>query len=411
MLLRVGGRITRSGLGVKETNPIILPGKHHVTTLLVRHHHEKVNHQGRHFTEGAVRESGLWIVGAKRCIGKVISKCVTCKRLRGKFEEQIISDLPADRLQVEPPFSYVGVDMFGPWEVSARRTRGGQANSKRLAILFTCLCTRAVHIEVVEEMSSSSFINALRRFFAIRGPVKQLRSDCGTNFIGAQNEMTTKDSGEESVQQYLQDQKCSWIFNPPHSSHMGGVWERMIGVARRILDNMLMQAGHVQLTHEILTTFLAEVTAIINARPLLPVSSDPEHPQILSPAMLLTQKTHAAPQICDNVSQKEMLKSHWKRVQFLADNFWSRWRKEYLSSLQSRQKWHHKRADINEGDVILLKDKQTRRNEWPMGVIVKTVPSEDGVIRKAEVRVASQGTVKTFYRPISEMVLLLLGDV
>ncbi|XP_061923831.1 uncharacterized protein LOC133663402 isoform X2 [Entelurus aequoreus] len=410
-ILRVGGRIIRSGLETKEMNPIILPGTNYITTLLVRHHHEKVNHQGRHFTEAAVRESGLWIVGAKRCIGKVINKCVTCKKLRGKFEEQIMSDLPVDRLQLEPPFSYVGLDIFGPWEVFTRRTRGGQANSKRWAVLFTCLCTRAVHIEVVEEMSSSSFINALRRFFALRGPAKQLRSDCGTNFIGAHKDITTSVPDENKVQQYLQEHKCTWVFNPPHSSHMGGVWERMIGLARRILDNMLRQAGRAQLTHEILTTFLAEVTAIMNARPLIPVSSDPEHPFILSPAMLLTQKTHAVPPICDNIDQKEMLKSHWKRVQFLADNFWSRWQKEYLSSLQSRQKWHHKRTDIKEGDVVLLKDEQTRRNEWPMGVIAKTVPSVDGTVRKVEVRVANQGTVKTYFRPISELFFLLSGDV
>lgn len=321
-----------------------------------------------------------------------------------------MSDLPVERLQVEPPFSYVGMDVFGPWEVFTRRTRGGQANSKRWAVLFTCLCTRAVHIEVVEEMSSSSFINALRCFFALRGPAKQLRSDCGTNFIGAHKELSAKAPVKYKVQQYLQEHKCTWLFNP-HSSHVGGVWERMIGMARRILDNMLLQAGRVQLTHEILTTFLAEVTAIINAHPLIPVSSDPEHPLILSPAMLLTQKTHAIPPICDSINQKEMLKSHWKHVQFLADIFWSRWQKEYLSSLQSRRKWHNKRTDIKEGDVVLLKDKQTRRNEWPMGVIVKTVPSEDGIVRKAEVRVANQGTVKTYYRPISDMVFLLSGDV
>lgn len=322
-----------------------------------------------------------------------------------------MSDLPVDRLQIEPPFSYVGMDIFGPWEVCTRRTRGGRANDKRWAVLFTGLCTSAVHIEVVEEMSSSSFINALRRFFALRGPAKQVRSDCGTNFIGAHKEITASLPDKDKVQQYLQEHKCTWVFNPPHSSHMGGVWERMIGMARRILDNMLLQAGRVQLTHEILTTFLAEVTAIINARPLIPLSSDPEHPLILSPALLLTQKTHAVPPICDNIGQKEMLKSHWKHVQFLADNFWSRWRKEYLSSLQSRQKWHHKRTDIKEGDVVLLKDKQTRRNDWPMGVIVKTVPSEDGPVRKAEVRVANQGTAKTHYRPISEMVYLLSSDV
>ncbi|KAI3351360.1 hypothetical protein L3Q82_005904 [Scortum barcoo] len=311
-LLRIGG------LELKEAHPIILPGNNHVLTLLIRHHHERIQHQGRHFTEGAVRDSGLWLVGAKRCISKVLNRCVICRKLRGKIEEQQMCDLPADRLQMDPPFSYLGLGMFGPWEVSTRRTRGGQANRKRWAILFTCLCARAVHVEIVEEMSSSSFINAFRRFVALHGPVKQLRSDCGTNFIGACREMgiTTE---QERIQDYLKEKRCVWIFNPPHSSHMGGVWERMIGVARRILDSMLLQAGRVQLTHEILTTFLAEVTAIINARPLVPVSSDPEHPHILSPSILLTQKSGACISPSSDCNTREMLKYQWKRVQVLAD--------------------------------------------------------------------------------------------
>ncbi|XP_023805499.1 uncharacterized protein LOC110017230 [Oryzias latipes] len=134
-LLRVGGRVSHSGLEAKETRPIILPGTHHITTLLVQHHHERVNHQGRHFTEGAVRESGLWIVGAKRCIGKVINKCVSCKRLRGKFEEQLMSDLPTERLQMEPPFTYVGVDIPGKTRVDTpgKCFQGVQEEDKQTA--------------------------------------------------------------------------------------------------------------------------------------------------------------------------------------------------------------------------------------------------------------------------------------
>ncbi|KAI2645807.1 Protein CASC3 [Labeo rohita] len=137
-LLRVGGRIRRAGYEAKEKNPVIIPGDVHISTLLIRHYHERVQHQGRHFTEGAIRASGLWIVGGRRLISKVLSQCVTCRRLRGKVKEQQMSDLPAERLQVDPPFSYVGMDMFGPWEVAARRTRGSHASSKRGAS-FHCV--------------------------------------------------------------------------------------------------------------------------------------------------------------------------------------------------------------------------------------------------------------------------------
>lgn len=410
-LLRVGGRLAESGLPSHQANPLLIPGKHHIATLLIRHHHEATQHQGRHFTEGAVRASGLWVVGSKRSISSVIHKCVTCRKLRGRTEQQIMSNLPAERLQTDPPFSYVGLDVFGPWEVSTRRTKGGHANSKRWAVLFTCMSTRAVHIEVIETLSSSSFINALRRFFAIRGPAKQLRSDCGTNFIGASKDLKlhSPKPGDTSVDDYLRKQRCSWVFNAPHSSHMGGAWERMIGISRRILDSMLLQAGNPTLTHEVLTTLMAEVTAIINARPLVPVSSDPDAPLILTPSALLTQKFDPIPTPPGEFTKADIYTRQWKRVQALADTFWARWQREYLHMLQGRQKWQRSKPNLKEGDVVLLKDMQLKRNEWPMGVIVKTLPSRDGVVRKMEVKVTRDKIAKTFCRPISDCILLL-GD-
>ena len=113
-LLRVGGRLSRSDLYHNQKHPIIVPGKHHVAKLLVRHFHGLVQHQGRQFTEGAIRDSGYWLTGGKRLITSIIFNCVTCKRLRGKFQVQKMSDLPQDRVTQAAPFTYVGVDVFGP---------------------------------------------------------------------------------------------------------------------------------------------------------------------------------------------------------------------------------------------------------------------------------------------------------
>lgn len=132
-----------------------------------------------------MRTAGVWIVGGRRLTSSIIFKCIICKKLRGKREVQKMSDLPADRLATDPPFTHVGLDVFGPWSVTTRQTRGGAAESKRWAVIFACPSTRAVHLEVLESMSTSRFINALRRFLFIRGPVKHLRLDRGTNFIGA----------------------------------------------------------------------------------------------------------------------------------------------------------------------------------------------------------------------------------
>ncbi|XP_054652021.1 uncharacterized protein LOC129192244 [Dunckerocampus dactyliophorus] len=408
-LLRVGGRIRQSGLSTDETQPIIIPGRNHLATLLVRHYHKVVKHQGRHFTEGAVRAAGFWLVGGRRCITSILFKCVICRRLRGNTELQQMANLPAERLQVAPPFTYVGVDIFGPWDVISRRTRGGLSNSKRWAVMFSCMSSRAVHIEVIEAMSSSSFINALRRFFAVRGPVKQIRSDRGTNFVGASRELNMDKpiQSADAVEKFLSTQSCSWVFNTPHASHTGGAWERMIGIARRILDFMLLEQKKSQLTHEVLTTLMAEVMAVMNARPLIPVSSDPEYPLILTPAMLLTQKTGSTPPPPCNLEEADLFKEEWKQVQSLADTFWNRWKCEYLKTLQLRNKWQDKRPNIHEGDVILLKDNQAKRNEWPVGIVTKTFPGEDGLVRKVEVAVVKDGIRKTFFRPVVNLVLLL----
>ena len=274
-LLRVGGRLERSGLSYKESHPLILLSSHHVAMLLVRYYHERVQHQGRHFTLSLIRSSGLWIVGGKQLVNRIINSCIKCKKLRGRQQIQKMAHLPKACLTPAPPFSYVGLDVFGPWLVITRQTRGGVANNKRWAVLFTCLATTAIHIAVIESMDTSSFINALCRFLALRGPAIQLPSERSTNFTGAYNELQScfEAINNPTVQSFLSSEGCEWIFNSPHASHTGGAWERMIGVARRILDSILADISPTHLTHEVLSMLTAEVAAIVNARPLVPAST------------------------------------------------------------------------------------------------------------------------------------------
>ncbi|XP_052817602.1 uncharacterized protein LOC128243724 isoform X1 [Mya arenaria] len=408
-ILRVGGRLKNADLPQHEKKPVLIPGHCHLATLLVRHYHQTVFHQGRHFTEGAVRAAGYWIIGGKRLINFTIHKCVKCRRLRGQLSHQMMSDLPADRVTPSPPFSFVGIDVFGPWHIVTRQTRGGAATSKRWAVLFICQTTRAIHLELIEEMSSSCFINALRRFSAIRGKVKEFRSDRGTNFVGSTDELKIDAICVENdpVHQHLYNSGTVWRFNTPHSSHMGGSWERLIGVTRRVLDSVLMDNKGRNLSHEILSTFMAEVMAIVNARPLVPVSSDPDAPFILTPATLLTQKTDSAVESFKHVGVKDAYRAQWKHVQFLSDIFWSRWRCEYLQTIQERQKWKSSVVNICSGDVVLLRDKTVSRNEWPLGVVIRTFPSDDGLVRKTEIRVVVDGKPVNYIRPVTEIVKLL----
>lgn len=407
-LMRVGGRIRAADLSDQEKHPLIIPPSH-IANLLIQHYHSQVAHQGRHLTMGAIRTAGLWVIRGNKLVSSLIHKCVLCKKLRGKLETQKLSDLPTDRVSVDPPFTHTGLDVFGPWSVVTRRTRGGSAENKSWAVMFSCLSTRAVHLELIESMSTSSFINAFRRFLAVRGPVQHLRSDRGTNFIGACRELQINTADPE-IKGFLQDRGCTWTFNAPHSSHMGGAWERMIGVARRILDGLLLKTSSTRLTHEVLTPLMAEVMAIMNSRPLSPISTDTDIPQILSPAMLLTQKASVSPAPPGDFTMDHLHKNQWRQVQSLAYTFWKRWRQEYLTTLQPRRKWSVNRPDLRVGDIVLLKDCQVKRQEWPVGLVTEAIPSSDSRVRKVMVKTAKEGTVKEYLRPISDMVLLFPGE-
>lgn len=252
-----------------------------------------------------------------------------------------MADIPKDRLVPN-----VGVDVFGPLQVPlqvvSRKTGGGSASSKRLGVLFTCLVIRAIQIEVIDSLSSTAFINALRRFISIRGKVQIFRSDRGTNFVGTTDDLHIDKINveDDKTKQYLFNSGIKWIFNPLHSSRFG--WERMIGVVRRILDGMMLDPNHHNITLEVLCTLLVDVLAIVNSRPLTSVSTDPDSPFVLTHNPLLTQKfvsNDKSESMCNKFNRKDMIKSKWKRVQGLANQFWKRWQSEYLNLLQVCRKW------------------------------------------------------------------------
>ncbi|XP_059848709.1 caldesmon-like [Hypanus sabinus] len=164
-----------------------------------------------------------------------------------------------------------------------------------------------------------------------------------------------------------------------------------------------------RLAHEVLCTLMAEVTAIINAQSFLPVSSDPENPFILSPSSLLTQKAGAPPPPGD-FSDKDLYTKQWRQVQALANQFWPRWRQKYLPLLQQRRKWTEPHRNLQVRDLVLLRDKQIARNSWPTARITATFPSGDGHVRKIELKTTDQGDVKTYQRPVTEVILLLPND-
>ncbi len=401
-ILRVGGRLSKANIPTHTKHPAILPREGHTTTLLIRHFHEKTQHQGRGMTLNEIRQNGYWIIGGTKAVQNCIGRCVTCRRSRRPVQEQKMANLPEDRLEPSPPFTYCGIDCFGPFLV-----KKGRSEHKRYGLLITCLCCRGIHIEMLEDMSTDSFINALRCFIALRGAVRHIRSDQGSNFIGAKNELRAalKELDHDKIQRFLAGTQCEFVFNAPSSSHAGGVWERQIRTVRSIL-NVTLKISAGRLDDASLRTFLYEAMAIVNSRPLTVTGvNDPTGMEPLTPNHLLTMKSKEALPPPGIFPKEDLyITKRWRKVQYLCEVFWGRWKREYLSSLNERTKWTVPRRNLMVGDVVLLKDDSSPRMEWPLGLVTEAQTAEDGLVRR--VKLTTRAT-RELERPVQKLVLLI----
>ena len=296
-----------------------------------------------------------------------------------------MADLPNDRLEPVPPFTYSAVDYFGPWYV-----KEGRRELKRYGVIFTCMSSRAIHLEVAHTLNTDSFINAYRRFVGRRGPIRQLRSDQGTKFIGARNELkcALQELNYDNIRNDLTKDNCDFVnfkMNVPDATHMGGIWERQIHTVRSIM-NTLLNHHRTQLDDESLQTFMVEAEAIVNSRPLTVENlNSPQCPEPLTPNHLLRMKSKVVlppPGVFQREDQYS--KKRWRRVQYLTNEFWNRWRKEYIQSLQVRQKWISNKRNMRVNDIVIVKDENSSRNTWKLGRIVKAEQSQDGQVRKVD---------------------------
>lgn len=308
-----------------------------------------------------------------------------------------MANLPEDRLMPDkPPFTSTGVDYFGPFEV-----KRGRSTVKRYGVMFTCLTLRAVHTEVADSLDTDSCINAIRRFVSRRGQVTIMRSDNGTNFVGAEREMreAIQHLDNVKIERALQPKGIKWIFNSPAASHQGGIWERQIRTVRRILNSLSKEQA---VNDDCLQTVMCEVENIINGRPLTSISDDVNDLEPLTPNHLLLLKSQ--PSMPPGIFSKDdtYTRKRWKQVQYLADLFWTRWTREYLPLLQERQKWSRPRRNCMAGDVVLLVDSSSPRNSWLMGRVVETLPDSSGMVRRVKIKTKTN----ILERPVNKLCLL-----
>ncbi|XP_076384154.1 uncharacterized protein LOC143262078 [Megalopta genalis] len=386
-ILRVGGRLQNSNLPFEQMHPILLPRSSHVTDLIIRESHVQNHHSGLTATLYLVRQL-YWPIDGKNITRKIIRQCVKCFRCNPPMTNYVMGNLPAARVLESRPFTNVGVDCCGPFYIKERRYR----NRNRVKIyvtVFVCFATKAVHLEVVSDMSSEAFLAALKRFIARRGICRNIYSDNGTNFVGANNEMVDllrSLSEQEEIRQYVVERKITWHFMPPLSPHFGGLWEAVVKSFKHHLRRVV---GDELFTFEQFATFTTEIEAVLNSRPLTPLSSDPNDLSALTPGHFLIGGIMTSVPEADFTKTVTNRLSTWQHIQKIKQDFWSRWHKEYINHLNVRAKWTRGSHYIKEGTIVVLRDDNLPPLQWTLGRVVEIHPGKDDVIRAVTVRTAN----------------------
>ena len=391
----VGGRLRHVGIDASLKNPAILPHEDRLAHLICLEYHNAV-HLGVEWTLSELRKR-YWITNARNLIKVIKKKCVTCRRLYAQSMVQKMADLPRERCEPgRAPFCFTGVDMFGPFYAKV-----GRSEVKRYGCLYTCFSTRAIHIEVLNNLEIDTFINGFVRFVSRRGYAQKVWSDNGTNLVGARSELSKslRDLDRGKVVRVARRMEIEWVFNPPLASHHGGVWERMIRRVRRILIALLN--SNTRLTVEILHTVFCEVECIVNSRPITKCSDDVHDVAALTPNHLLLLRDNQA-EPWGVVSDGDTYRKHWRHVQHIATLFWRRWIKESLPELQRRQKWVKDEPNLNVGDLVLLLDENSPRGSWSLGLVKEISVGRDGLVRSVRVKT----TTRELVRPITKLVVL-----
>ncbi|XP_052764084.1 uncharacterized protein LOC128206005 [Mya arenaria] len=408
--LRCRGRLQYAELTEGSRNPILLPRNDRFTQLLIEQHHKQIMHCGVSQTLSCVRYK-YWIPQGRAVVKSVLRQCNVCRRSEGgPYKVPEMPPLPKSRVTSAQPFTNTGLDYLGPLYIKSA------AEKKKIWVcLFTCLVTRAIHLEVVQDMSSEEFLLSFRRFVALRGVPNAITSDNALQFktAGATMDMLWSHTlKHEDVTSYMSENRIKWHFIVERAPWFGGFYERLVGLVKRPLRKTL---GRKLLTLIQMQTVMREVEAVVNARPLVYVDDDINSTITLTPGHFLTLNPRVGvPEIDDDTddlpyipceSTADKLLAMWKKGNSLLNLFWKMWRDDYLLSLRERTQTHLKSGRIQSsaqpcaGDVILVKD-ELPRGCWKMGKIKRLRTSGDGYVRSAEVQLASGRVIR---RPLNLM--------
>ena len=394
-IIRVGGRIDKAILSYEEKHPVLLPNEHRISLLITSHMHNH-GHPGVATTTAKIRRK-YWILKASKLSKAVKFKCVTCREMAHKAETQLMADLPVLRLAPQtPPFYYTACDYFGPFSVKIGRNKKAQ----HYGVIFTCLNTRAVHLEMAVDLTTMEFIQVLRRFFSIRGYPAVLLSDNGSQMVGAARELREMVQSLDSHQlcDYCAERGIRWIFTTPAAPHQNGCAEALVKSCKRALKKAI---GEQVLTPFELYTCLLEVGNLVNQRPIGRVPNDPDDGKYLCPNdMLLGRATSEVPQGPFNDTKNPRRRVEF--VQKIVDSFWHRWSRDVLPALVTRKAWHTERRNVEVDDLVVMADNNAIRGKWTIGRVIEVHPRTDGRVRNVKVKTPAG----EYSRPVTKIAVI-----
>ena len=405
---RCGGRLHNASLTFSAKHPVILPKKHTLSVLIARYAHRRVQHNGVKETLTEVRAK-YWIIGGRSLIRSVITKCVNCRRFEGRpLNAPPAPPLPSFQVQEAPPFTYGAVDFAGPMYL---RSKGEFGSNKVWMCLFTCCVTCAIHLELVTDMTTTTFIWCLKRFSARRGLPKRILSDNAKTFKAAAKLLKSIFSHQE-VKDHLSHLGVEWIFNLEKAPWWGGLFERMIKSTKRCLRKMV---GSAKFTYDEMHTAIVEIEAIINSRPLTFLSSDDlEEP--LTPSHLLVGRRllslpdnlmYLAPEHKDFEVTGESLQKRARHLNSVLNHFWNWWSKGYLFELRETHRQRTAQgtpASVKQGDLVLVHEQSCPWGFWKVAKVKELIVGKDGHIRGAVLKLPLKNNQPTFLqRPIQHL--------
>lgn len=398
-LLRVSGRLENaSQLNYDQKHPIILPYSHLISRLIVHHAHLTTLHGTEQQTFMLVSQR-YHIIRCRSLIRLITNRCVKCFRYRCATQQQLMGQLPKLRATPNRPFLNCGVDFAGPFEIKRFRGRC-QTHYKSYFALFVCFSTKAVHIEVVIDLSTPAFIAAYRRFISRRGLAQNIYSDCGSNFKGAEKRITRsmveqEKEWNEIMSKELAEFKTTWHFNPPGTPHFGGLWEAGVKSVKHHLKRIV---GNSRLTYDEFETVLLQVEACLNSRPLC-LSNDSKESVVITPAHFLIQDSLLSLPDNNLLTTNIPLSSRWELLQKLVQDFWKIWNHEYLNTVRQRHKWRLSHQNLKLNDVVIIQEKNLPPNSWLLARIIDIHPGADGLVRVVSLKTEKS----TFKRPITKI--------